>query len=184
MIAALLGFASPFLSDIFKFFTKRQENAHELAMLIESNRAVRDTAELNAQVGMAQAEVDDVRSARATQPSYGAKLLDTVSGDTSWINRYLIKPLLLLFLAFIEIANGLMRPYAIYLILSMWASTKVARFYFAYTAVGGGGDSVAELSALASAALVIWDDRDWAALEYTLGFLLGSRHKLREDNKR
>ena len=178
MIAALLGFLSPFLSDVVKLFTKRQDNAHELALLKESNRAVRDTAELNAQVGMAQAEVDDVRSARATQPSYGAKLLDVVMGDTSLLNRYLIKPLLILFLAFIEIANGLMRPYAIYLILSMWASTKVARFYFAYTAVGGS-----DAAGLAAAALAIWDDRDWAALEYTLGFLLGSRHKLKESTR-
>lgn len=182
ILSLIAGFVSPWISDVFKIFQSKQENAHELAMLRESNKSAREISELNAQVGMANAAVEDVKSARAAQPSYGAKLLDTVASADTWVERFFIRPVLLLCFTVVEILNALMRPYAIYIILTMWASTKVARFYFAYTSTGGGASL--DLAALAGAALDIWDEHDWAALDYVLGFLLGSRHKLKESGQR
>src|SRR3990167_4353434 len=168
ILSLVSGFVSPWIGDMFGMFKAKQQNAHELAMLVESNKSAREIAELNAQVGMAQAEVDDVRSARAAQPSYGVALLDAIRGDKGWITTYFMRPILLVALTVIEIANGLMRPYAIYLILTLWASTKAARFYFAYTATSGGANAEDVLYAVASASLAVWDEHDWVALDYAL----------------
>lgn len=185
ILSLVTGFLSPFIGDVFKFFTARQQNAHELAMLQESNKSAREIADLNAQVGLATQDVADVVSARQTQPQYGVRLLDAVQGDQGWVVRNFIKPFLLIMLTFIEVANGWMRPYAIYIILTLWASSKLGRFFFAYHAVLGGGDTRMEvLKALAAAATDTWGDHDWVALDYALGFLLGSRHKLSEAGKK
>jgi hypothetical protein len=181
ILSLLSGFVSPWIGDLIKLFQKRQDNAHELAMLQESNRSTREIAEIKAQVSLAQADVQDVASARQTQPSYGTQLLNALAGESGWVMK-LVKGALIMALAAVEIANGWMRPYVVYLVMSMWASTKAARFWFAYTAtIGGGAVDLHEItSALASAALAIWDDHDFALVDYVCGFLLGSRHKLSE----
>ena len=183
MFAAVLGFVSPWISDVFKFFTKRQENAHELEMLKESNKATRDIAELNAQVGMAQAEVDDVRSARAAQPSYGAKLLEAITPPSGFVEKYLVRPLLLVMLAVVEVLNGFMRPYAIYLVLSLWASVKVGTLYLNYKGIIVSEGAI-DWTSLANAAIASWKAEDNAALEYVLGFLFGSRYKLQVEGRK
>lgn len=185
ILSLISGFVSPWIGDLFGLLKARQQNAHELLMLKESNKSAREIADLNAQVGMAQAEVDDVRSARSTQQSYGVKLLDAVAKEDGWFMRSVIKPFLIVMLILIEIANGFMRPYAIYTIMTLWASTKVARFYLGYHAIiGAGGTEEEMVKALAGAVIAIWDDHDWAALDYVLGFLLGSRHKLKENGQK
>lgn len=188
IISLFTGFLSPFLGpaigQALNYFQKKQDNLHELEMLKESNNGAREIATLNAQVGMAQAEVADVKSARESQPSYGVALLDAVKLG-GWVEQNLVAPLLIFALAIIEVANGLMRPWVIYLISGMWASAKLAQFYFGYQAALGGGTATKEIVyALATAAVTAWNSEDNLYMEYVVGFLLGSRHQLkREGNK-
>jgi len=43
LLSLISGFVSPYIGSIIGYFQSKQDNAHELAMQIESNNAVRDT---------------------------------------------------------------------------------------------------------------------------------------------
>lgn len=185
LLTLLGGFISPFVGDIIKLFQTKQDYAHELAMAQESNRAQRDIADLNAQVDFAKADVADTVSARQAQPSYGARLLDALQGQSGWFMTG-IKGALLIALSLVEMLNGLMRPYVVYEVMTAWAVVKAARIYLAYTAINNSGahDWPTVLSGLSSAFLAAWDDHDNLVVDYVVGFLFGSRHRLQEAGKK
>ena len=174
LISAIAGFFSPFIGPVFDHFKAKQNNAHQLAMLKESNNAKRDIAITDAQARVIASNIEDSISARKAAPSYGNAILKYLAGETGgWMFR-IVKGFAIWSFTLIELLNGLMRPYVIYLVIGMWASVKVAKMMLAYSATGN----------VAVAITTVWEEHDYVMVDYTMGFLFGSRYQLQRENKK
>jgi hypothetical protein len=164
LISAIAGFLSPFIGPVFDHFKAKQNNAHQLAMLKESNNAKRDIAITDAQAKIIQSNVEDSISARKSSPSYGTAILKYLAGETGgWMFRF-VKGFAIWSFTLIELLNGLMRPYVIYLVIGM----------LAYSATGN----------VAVAITTVWEEHDYVMVDYTMGFLFGSRYQLQREGKK
>jgi hypothetical protein len=174
LLSAVAGFVSPFLGPLVDYFKAKQQGELQLAMLKESNNAKRDIAITDAQAKIIRSNVEDSISARKAAPSYGNAILKYLAGETGgWMFR-IVKGFAIWSFTLIELLNGLMRPYVIYLVIGMWASVKVAKMMLAYSATGN----------VAVAITTVWEEHDYVMVDYTMGFLFGSRYQLQREGKK
>jgi len=133
---------------------------------------------------MAEFDVKDSVSARKAQPSYGIKLLDALDASGGWL-VHLVKPILVAAFTIVEVANGFMRPYTVYIVVNLWAAVKIGTFWLALSSSGTEfALDIDTANAIAKALIAVWDEHDWIVFDYVLGFLFGSRHKMKEAAKR
>lgn len=176
LLSPLLGFFSAFLPDVVKYFQQRQEFAHDEAMRRIDLEAQKVAGQIQLDNTLAAGDVQDVISARQSQPNYGAKLLDALTGEQGWVLRF-VKGILIWSLSLVEVLNGLMRPLVVYYVMGLWGAVKAARFYLYIHGAAGGGTP--DWGLIAEAATTLWGEDDAAIVEYVVGFLFGIRHRLK-----
>ena len=174
LASTLLGFGANFVPDIIGFFKKRQDNAHEIAMLDAQVKWAKEATTWKAQEIREKGDTAAFVAAQRAgekQPTMGVTLLDGLkdSGFPSWA----MAPLICLFglLAFLV---AFVRPGVTYALVIFYIGYKVALFK---VLVAGGGITSAGVF------VQLWNEHDWILLDGILGYWFGWRVKKRENSK-
>jgi hypothetical protein len=160
IIATLLGFAGPFIPEFFKFFTRKQDNAHELAILqMQAAQAGQNHLYKMEELSVS-ADIAEMTTLRQPQQSFGVQILDAAK---DW-PKLVIVPVFYLF-ALLDFVTGLVRPAVTYSVVGFYFVYKWALFDLAKTTNGSW-----QLAAQST-----WTENDWALLLCTVSYWFGSR---------
>ena len=162
IFSALLGFAAPFLPEALKYFTRKQDNAHELAMMdLRLKQGASEHSwkmeEINTQGDIAQA----LEVYKPTQ-SFGVQLLDAAKGHG--LSGWALYPAFYLFCV-MDFLAGMVRPGVTYAAFAFYVSVKWAQLTIA-KASGSG---------LSMALLQVWSSEDRAIVILVLSYWFGNR---------
>jgi hypothetical protein len=161
---ALLGFASPFLPELLKFFTRRQDNAHELALMELRLKAGAQEHLWKMEEITAEADIAEARALHRPQPSFGVQILD--KAHDSGMSPWLVAPVFYLFAA-LDVLSGLVRPAAAYASFALYAAYKWA-LYETLVSDRFGNTTAGALTQL-------WGEQDWNVLVLILSYWFGAR---------
>ena len=165
LFSAVLGFAAPFLPELLKYYTRKQDNAHELATmriqgeLADKNHAyrmdeIRTTAE-------AKADENEAFVIHKQQKSFGVQLLDAAKGYG--LSGWALYPAFYLF-CILDFLAGLVRPGITYASFGFYMAVKWAELSIARNS-----------SALSAALLQVWGQEDRAIVILVLSYWFGHR---------
>lgn len=164
ILSAVFGFLAPFLPELLKWFTRKQDNAHEIAMTklrleAASQEHIWRLEEINA-----TADIAEMKALHAPQPSLGVKLLDAADGKyPAWT----IVPIFWLF-GLLDWLSGMVRPAVTYAAFTFYMTVKFARFRLMESVVSSDTQWY-ELVAR------MWDGNDMAVLTLVLSYWFGNR---------
>lgn len=163
-IMGVLGFAAPFLPEIMKYFTRKQDNAQELALLEMRLKAGAQEHLWKMEEITATADIAEAKELHKPQASFGVQILDKAhdSGMSGW----LVAPVFYLFSA-LDFINGMVRPAIAYCSFGFYVAYKWA-MYTTLTSERFGNDAAGALSQL-------WGEQDWAVLTLVLSYFFGAR---------
>jgi hypothetical protein len=161
IISALAGFVAPFLPEVVKYFQRRQDNEHELAMLnLQMQRGALEHTyrmeEINAYADLAES----VEIHKPTE-SFGVQLLDAAKGNA--LSGWALYPAFYLF-ALLDFVSGLVRPGITYAAFGFYVSVKWAELSIALQGSG-----------LSAALLQVWGAEDRAIVLLVLSYWFGHR---------
>lgn len=163
VLSTILGFLGPFLPELLKWFNRRQDNAHELALLDKQAEIAKDAAAYRIQEvtlkGNLEAEAAELRAIHQPQMSFGVQLLDAAKGWSPWV----VVPVFWAF-AVLDWLNGSVRPMVTYWIVGFW-------IYYKYSLLS----LAAETNDARTAVVANWTENDWAVLLMCLGYFFGQR---------
>lgn len=159
----LIGFLAPFIPEVIKLFIRRQENAHELAVLrlqMEKGNAEHlwKMDEINAQADIAEAQ-----ALRQPQQSFGVQILDRARES---LPVWMWLPVFWLF-ALLDFVVGMVRPTIAYAAFG---------FYMAYrwACVSLMLDVAPDMSG-AEAIAKVYNENDFGVLLLVLSYWFGER---------
>lgn len=162
IFTTVFGFLGPLLPEVIKWFNRRQENAHELAMLEAQ-------AKLNAQEHQARlaeisaaADIAIEQAVHQPQQSFGVQLLDAAKSAN--LPAWVFVPAFWLF-AVLDFVTGLVRPVMAYTMLGFYYAMKWAQ----YTVAKSYSTTPAE------AVIGVWTTDDMALLLGVVSFYVGGR---------
>lgn len=159
ILATVLGFLGPFVPEALKFFTRKQDNAHELAMMeLQAKHAAAAHAYKLEEIG-AQADIAEAQALRQPQQSFGVQLLDAARGWPAWA----ILPVFWAF-ALLDWLNGSVRPMVTYWIVGFWLFYKYSLFQLAQ-----------QHRSIYEAMVANWSSDDAAVLMLCLSYFFGQR---------
>ena len=162
ILSAILGFAAPFLPELLKYFTRSQDNAHELAMMklqleAKAQEHLYRMEEINVQGDIAEAV-----ELHKPMSSFGVQLLDAARGQG--LSGWAMYPVFYLF-AIMDFMAGMVRPAVTYAAFGFYMAVKWAQLTIAQT---GGHD-------LSVALLQVWSQEDLAIVVLVLSYWFGQR---------
>lgn len=162
ILSAILGFAAPFLPELLKYFTRSQDNAHELAMMklqleAKAQEHLYRMEEINVQGDIAEAV-----ELHKPMSSFGVQLLDAARGQG--LSGWAMYPAFYLF-AIMDFMAGMVRPAVTYAAFGFYMAVKWAQLTIARTA---GHD-------LNAALLQVWSEEDLAIVVLVLSYWFGQR---------
>lgn len=162
IFSALLGFAAPFLPEAVKYFTRKQDNAHELAMMDlrlkqGSMEHLWKMEEINT-----QGDISEAIELHKPQQSFGVQLLDAAKGYS--LSGWALYPAFYLFCV-LDFLAGLVRPGITYAAFAFYVSVKWAHLTIAK----------ASGSELSMALLQVWSSEDRAIVILVLSYWFGNR---------
>lgn len=164
ILTGLLGFAGPFLPELLKFFTRKQDNAHELALLEMRLKAGAQEHLWKMEEITATADIAEAKELHKPQVSFGVQILD--KAHDSGMNAWLVAPIFYLF-SFLDFINGMVRPTVAYCSFGFYIAYKWA-MYETLTSDRFGNTA-------ASALTQLWGEQDWAVLTLILSYFFGAR---------
>ena len=162
IFTALLGFAAPFLPELLKFFQRKQDNAHELALFGMRLQAGAQEHLWRMEEVSAQADIAEAKELHKPQKSLGVELLGHVEGKPwpVWLPVFWG-------LALLDWLTGMVRPTLTY----AWSG-----FYFAYKwAMFAILTSDRFGNTTASAITQLWGEQDFNILILLISYWFGSR---------
>ena len=81
IFSAVLGFAAPFLPELLKYFNRKQDNAHELAMMsLQAQLAEKQHAWKMEEI-ITTADATEIVEWHKPMSSFGVQLLDAAKGQ-------------------------------------------------------------------------------------------------------
>lgn len=162
LFSGIFGFAAPFLPEILKYFNRKQDNAHELAMF--ELRAKQQAAEHTYRMAEidAKADIAEMQTLRIPQKSFGVALLDAAKGYD--LSQWLFIPAFYAFTA-LDFFSGMVRPTITYAVIAFYMAYK----YALYLSV------VALANNTYQAILEIWSEQDMAIVFLVLSYWFGQR---------
>lgn len=164
ILSAVFGFFAPFLPEVLKWFTRKQDNAHELAMMEMRLKAGAQEHLWRMEEINATADIAEMKALHAPQPSLGVKLLDAANGKyPAWT----VVPVFWLF-GLLDWLAGMVRPSVTYAIVAFYMTVKLARFRLMESVVS---DDTRWYELVAR----IWDENDMAVLTLVLSYWFGNR---------
>jgi hypothetical protein len=164
ILTALLGFASPFLPELLKFFTRRQDNAQELALMELRLRAGAQEHLWRMEEITAHADIAEATALHKPQASFGVQLLD--KAHDSGMSPWLVAPAFYLF-TLLDFVSGMVRPAAAYASFAFYAAYKWAMYKTLVSERFG--------NTTASALTQLWGEQDWNILVLILSYWFGAR---------
>lgn len=164
ILSTVLGFAAPFIGDVFKLFTVSGDRKHELEMFkmrieASSQEHVWKMEEINA-----NADIAEGVATHTPLVSFGVQLLDKAhdAGMPAWV----IVPAFWAFVV-LDWLTGILRP-AI--------TGTVVSFYFFYRwSCIKAAQSVIAGHDFSNALMQTWGENDWAILFMVLAYWFGDR---------
>lgn len=164
ILSAVFGFAAPFLPELLKFFNRKSDNAHELAMMELRLKAGAAEHSWKMEEINATADIAEARELHKPQPSFGVQILDAAK---EWnFGKWAIIPAFYLF-TILDFVSGMVRPVVTYSAFGFYVFYKLARFYLMASVVPDleWFDAVSKL----------WDDQDYAIVTLCLSYWFGLR---------
>lgn len=162
ILAAILGFAAPFLPEVLKFFTRKQDNEHELAMMnLQIQKGSMEhlwkMEEINA-----NADINEASLLHSPIQSFGVQLLDAAKGYS--LSGWALYPAFYLFAA-LDFIAGMVRPGVTYAAFAFYITVKWAQLSMIQAS---GSD-------FATSILSIWTMEDRAIVILVLSYWFGNR---------
>ncbi len=163
IFSALFGFAAPFLPELMKFFNRRQDNTHELAMMDLRLKNANAEHTWRMEEINAAADIAEMQTLRQPTPSFGVQILDKAQDS---LHPALWVPIFWLF-ALLDFIAGLVRPGITWAVVGGYLAYKLA-LYQTLTSARFGNDWAGAMSQL-------WKEDDYAVLSLVLAFWFGGR---------
>ena len=164
ILTAIFGFLGPFLPEVLKWFTRKQDNAHELAMMEMRLKAGAQEHLWRMEEINANADIAEMKALHQPTPSLGVKLLDAAEGKYPvWV----IVPVFWLF-SLLDWTVGMVRPAITIAIVAFYMTYRYARFRLMESLVSPDTNA---WSVFAQS----WGEYDWAVLTMVLSFWFGGR---------
>ncbi len=162
IITAIIGFIAPFLPELMKFFTRKQDNAHELeVMRLQLQRGAQEHLWRMEEIS-STADIKEGELLHTPMNSFGVQLLDAAKGHG--LSGWALYPVFYTF-ALLDFLSGMVRPGITYAAFAFYMVVKWAQFNV-YQDGGVGFES---------ALLGIWNDEDRAILVLVLSYWFGQR---------
>jgi len=161
IIAAILGFAGPFVPELIKLFRQKQDNTHEIAMMELQAKAAAANHMYKVDELNISADITEMQTLRQPQQSFGVQILDAAK---DW-PKFVVVPVFYLF-AFLDFVTGMVRPIVTYSVVGFYFLYKWAMFDLAIKNSGGVWQQ---------AMATTWTEADWALLLSTVSYWFGSR---------
>lgn len=162
IITAIIGFIAPFLPELMKFFTRKQDNAHELeVMRLQLQRGAQEHLWRMEEIS-STADIKEGELLHTPMNSFGVQLLDAAKGHG--LSGWALYPVFYTF-ALLDFLSGMVRPGITYAAFAFYMVVKWAQF----TVYQDAGRE------FESALLGIWNDEDRAILVLVLSYWFGQR---------
>ncbi len=168
MLAALLtlfGFLAPFIPEVLKMFTRRQDNAHELAMFKMRLEASEKEHMYKMEEINTKADIAETIEIHKPQQSFGVQMLDAAKNHS--MSGWALYPVFYMF-SFLDFINGLVRPFIAYAMVLFYMAYK----YACYDAMRSVSD---ESFTWSEGILKLWTENDWGVLLMVLAYFFGQR---------
>lgn len=165
ILSAIFGFAAPFLPEVVKYFTRKQDNEHELKMLELRLKGAAQEHLWRMEEITAQADIAEAKEIHKPQPSFGVQILDRATNSLKpayWI------PVFWLF-SFLDFICGMVRPTITYTAFGFYIAYKFAAYNLMFQVVEPGTLTIAQ------AVANLWGEQDWAILTLVLSYYFGLR---------
>lgn len=166
IISAIFGFAAPFLPEVFKFFTRRQDNKHELDMMELRMKMAGKEHLYRMEEITAQADIAEAREIHKPAQSFGVQILD--KAHNSGFSKYSLIPAFYMFV-FLDFLAGMVRPTITYLAFGFYIAYKFAAYSLMFQVVEPGTLTIAQ------AVANLWGEQDWSVLTLVLSYYFGLR---------
>lgn len=163
ILSAVFGFAAPFLPEVLKYFNRKADNAHELAMMKLRLDAAQAEHTWRMEEISAQADIAEAVELHKPQPSFGVQILDRAQAS---LHPALWVPVFWLF-ALLDFVSGFVRPGVTWAVVGGYLAYKAA-LYSTLTGERFGND-------WAGAMTQVWTEQDYAVLSMVLAFWFGGR---------
>jgi len=162
IVSALVGFAAPFLPEVLKFYSKKQDNEHELAMMdLQMKKGAADHVYKMEEINT-QGDIAESIEVHKPLQSFGVQLLDAAKGHG--LSGWALYPAFYLFCV-LDFLAGMVRPGITYAAFAFYVSVKWAELTIAR----------ANSSALSAALLQVWTSEDRAIVILVLSYWFGNR---------
>lgn len=162
IFSAVLGFAAPFLPELLKYFTRKQDNAHELAMFDLRIKQASSEHEWRMEEINTRGDIEEAIELHKPQTSFGVQLLDAAKGQG--LSGWALYPAFYLF-ALMDFLSGMVRPGITYAAFGFYMAVKWAELTIARV----------NNSPLSVALLQVWTSEDRAIVILVLSYWFGHR---------
>ena len=162
IFSAVLGFAAPFLPELLKYFNRKQDNAHELAMMWLQAQLAEKQHVWKMEEIITTADAAETVELHKPMSSFGVQLLDAAEGHS--LSGWALYPAFYLF-SLLDFLSGMVRPGITYAAFGFYMSVKWAELMIAK----------ANSSALSIALLQVWTSEDRAIVIIVLSYWFGHR---------
>jgi hypothetical protein len=161
LFSAVLGFAAPFLPELVKLYQRKQDNAHELAVLsLQIEKGGKEHLWRMDEIA-ATADIEETKQVHQPMQSFGVQLLDAAKGNQ--LSGWALYPAFYLF-AVLDFLSGLVRPGVTYAAFGFYMAVKWAELTIARSS-----------SSLSVALLQVWGAEDRAIVILVLSYWFGNR---------
>jgi hypothetical protein len=162
IISALVGFSAPFIPEVLKYYNKKQDNEHELAMMdLQMKKGAQDHLYKMEEINT-QGEISEAIELHKPQSSFGVQLLDAAKGQG--LSGWALYPAFYLF-CLLDFLAGMVRPGITYAAFGFYVAVKWAELAIAKTASSG----------LSVALLQVWGAEDRGIVILVLSYWFGNR---------
>lgn len=124
LIGAIAGFASPFITEIFGLFKRRQENRHELDMLAKQSELAEKEAAWRMAEADARADAEAFVASHAPGASFGASFVDAAAKIPGAAEKRWFALIVCLF-ALVDALIQSVRPVITYGITAFYVASKL-----------------------------------------------------------
>ena len=163
ILSAVLGFAAPFLPELLKYFNRKADNAHEIAMMkLRLDTAASEHLWRMEEISAA-ADIAEAAELHKPVPSFGVQILDRAQER---LHPALWVPVFWLF-ALLDFVSGFVRPGITWAVVGGYLAYKGA-LYSILTGPRFEAD-------WAGAVSQVWTEQDYAVLSMVLAFWFGGR---------
>lgn len=160
----IFGFLAPFVPEVFKYFQRKQDATHELAMAEVRFKYAKEEHTWKMEEISAAADIEEMRVLRQPVTSFGVQLLDAAHAKA--LPKWVLSACFVLF-AFLDALNIGVRAVITYAFVGLYLAVKWAQYRMFF-----------ELSSditTAKALVYIWHEEDLAVLTLVLSYWFGQR---------